>query len=140
VTAGDILTTPFRRERGHLQLFLVWRGEDGYSISFDVVGQAPDFLPSIVAVKNEISTFVLTMSVGTNVDLVAINQCPVMKCFFRGVEKTWRLRRLSHLGEAPKENTREEVNHGETAKSMGRDAYPNLFIDFDAMHVVFWRG
>jgi hypothetical protein len=112
-------------------LFLVRRRKDGHLVSVNVTGQAPDFHPFMDAVKNEMSTFVLTMSAGTDIVLGPSISIP---------EQTVSFGDRRNRGEGPKENAREEADHGETAKCVGHDAYPSLFIDFDTMDVASWWG
>jgi hypothetical protein len=44
----------------------------------------------------------------------------------------------SHPGKTPKENTREEVGHGETTYHVGSDEYFGLFIDFETVNIAAW--
>lgn len=53
-----------------LLLLVRWRMGGGHLAVGKITGQAPDFLLSIIAVKDEISVFVLAVGIGANVMLV----------------------------------------------------------------------
>ena len=41
----------------------------------------------------------------------------------------------SHIGRTPQGDAGEEVSHGETAPKAGRDAYPCLLVNLDALSI-----